>query len=526
MTGSAIPLRRSLWVWGCLGFFLLSRMPAILCPYELNRDESQMAAQAMRYAQDLTPWRSVEGETNGPLDSWLLTAAHAVGMPLAYSALHALAAACLAAALLATYAALRKLAGDTAALIGLAAGSIWLALAPVEDFVHYSSELVPILLLSLAMAAIAGARRAGKGLDWRLGAVGGFLLGLAPWAKLQAGPVALALGIWAIWDGLRGPSDPVRDRGRYLAALTAGAIVPSALLLTWISAAGATEEFWRIYILGGLYHGRSRPWSEHLQNIEDLLFWRPSSPWFWDVVILTVGVARLWRRATRQTIPGTTLCLAAIWLAASVFVALRPITQWSHYSLFCLAPLMLCASICGGLLVGADARRLRSWMILALGVIALPAANFFKYHYDRAAEAMLPSSGGRAFEGQIFLAKAVRHFVPQPRSLAIWGWAPSIYVDLGLPPATRNAVCAFLMDDNPGRDFLRSAYMRDLEKSAPEVIVDVEDYVLHGQRKDSPDTFPALAAYLDQYYSLQGHAEPRRNRDYSLMINIYRRRTD
>jgi hypothetical protein len=183
---------------------------------------------------------------------------------------------------------------------------------------------------------------------------------------------------------------------------------------------------------------------------------------------------------------------------------------------------MVCAAILGQMLLGgdqADRPRRLGWLILAVGILPLPIANFVHYHYYRAAQAM--ASSRQAFAGEIVLAQAVRHFVPQPASLAVWGWKPSLYVDLGVAPATRNAVCAFLIDDNPSRDFLRAAYMRDLEKSRPEVIVDVEDYVYRGQRRSAPDTFPALAAYLDQNYILAGHTEARRTADYGMAIAIY-----
>jgi hypothetical protein len=131
-----------------------------------------------------------------------------------------------------------------------------------------------------------------------------------------------------------------------------------------------------------------------------------------------------------------------------------------------------------------------------------------------------------AFAGEIFLAQAVRHFVPQPASLEVWGWKPSLYVDLGVAPATRNAVCAFLTDGNPSQEFLRAAFLGDLEKSRPEVIVDVEDYVYRGQRQTAPETFPAFAAYLDAHYSLAGRTEARRTADYSMALAIYVRRPD
>jgi hypothetical protein len=523
MPGFAMHLRRSRWVWICLGFLLLSRIPAILCPFELNRDEGQMAAQAMRYAQDLTPWRSVEGETNGPLDSWFLLAAHDAGIPLNYIGLHVLAALCLGGIVLVTYFAVRRLTGDIPALVGVAAGSWWLALAPVEDLVHYSSELVPLLLLGLGLATCLRATRATDRPDWRLGFFGGILLGLAPWGKMQAGPVAVVLALWAAADGWRAQGMPGR---RYVAALAAGVILPAVLLLTWVVMAGAGEEFWRVYILGGLYHGRPRPWDVHLVNLEDLLFWRASSPWFWDAGLLALGALWLGGRAGWQKLPVRTRSLAALWLAIAIFVALRPITQWIHYSLFCLPPLVLCAALAAQMALGAEPLRHRGWVVLALGLLPLPAANFLYYHYYRAAETMLLADQGRAFGGQVFLDKAMRHFVPQPRSLAVWGWAPSLYVDLGLAPATRNAVCAFLTDDNPSRDFLRAAFIRDLEKSQPEEIVDTEDYVFRGQRKTAPDTFPALAGYLQQHYFLLGHGEVRRAADYQLVIDIYQRRSE
>jgi len=499
----------------------------MLCPFELNRDESQMAAQAMRYSQDLTPWRSVEGETNGPLDSWLLLAAHGLGMPLNYRALHVLAALCLAATLLATYAAGRQLVGETAALAGLAAGTWWIAWAPVEDFVHYSSELLPGLLLALAVLAVSRARQAAPGPDWRLGVAAGILLGLSPWAKLQAGPLALVLGLWAVADGLVGNSEPPSVRRRYAAALIAGAILPSAILLAWVIGAGAWEEFWRIYIVGGIYHGRSRPWAMHVRNFEDLVLWRANSPWIWDAAILATGALWLRGRHVWKEVPRSVLVLAFLWLGAGIFVALRPITQWEHYALFLLPPLILASSLFAKVLIGdeaggrGDPLARRGWLVLAVGVLPLPVANFFHYHYFRAAQAM--ASSKQAFAGQIVLAQAVRHFVPEPKSLAVWGWKPSLYVDLGLPPATRNAVCAFLTDGNPNQEFLREAFMRDLEKSKPEVIVDVEDYVYRDQRQTAPETFPALAGYLGQNYVLVGQTEARRTDDYGMVIAIYTR---
>ena len=501
----------------------------MLCPFEVNLDEGQMAAQAMRYGQDLTPWRSVEGETNGPLDSWFLLAAHDLGMPLNYQALHILAALCLAAILLATYAAARRLVGETAALVGLAAGSWWMAWAPAPDYVHYSSELVPALLLSVALAVIAFARQGSSGPSWRLGLIAGILLGLAPWGKMQAGPVAVVLGLWAVADGLLGNSAPVRVRRRYGLALLAGAFLPCAILLAWVASAGAWEEFWRIYIINGMNNGSAQTWGAELKNLWGILTWYDNYPWIWDTALLAAGALWLRGRAGWKSVPPRIWPLALLWLATGLIVALRPVTQRPHYAILFLSPLVLCAGISAGALLGgegaalADPRRRRAWLIIAVALLPVPIANFFRYNYNQVVNAMLFSEQSHVFDGQVILARAVRHFVPDPKSLAVWGWKPSLYVDLGLPPATRNAVYAFLTDGNPSQEFLRSGYMSDLEKSRPQVIVDVEDLVYHGIRRTAPETFPALAQYLQENYVVAGSAEITKTADYSMVIVIYSR---
>jgi hypothetical protein len=516
--------RKLAWIGACLTVLLVSRVPAIVCPFEINLDEGQLAAQAMRYGQDLTPWRSVEGETNGPLDSWFLLAAHDLGMPYDYPSLHLTAALCLAAILLATYAAARWLVGDPAALVGLAAGAWWLAWAPAPDFVHYSSELVPALLLSLGLAAVARARRAPTGPDWRLGLIAGGLLGLAPWGKLQAGPIALVLGAWALADGLAGSAGSASTRRRYAGALLAGALLPVLVLGGWVAAAGAGEEFWRIYLVNGGNNGRFQTWSAEARNLGGILTWYDNYPWIWTSALLVAGALGMRRRGRGAPVRRRVGVLAVLWLAAGLAVALRPVAQRPHYALLFLAPLILLVVLAAEVILAAgNARRGRSWLLIALALVPLPVAHCFRYHYDRVAEALWSARSSHLFDGETYLAAAVRHFVPRPRSLAVWGWKPSLYVDLGLPPATRNAVNAFLTDGNPNQEFLRAAFLRDLAAARPEVIVDVEDMVHLGRRRTPPAIFPAFAQYLELHYAVAGTAEITRTAEDRMVIVIYDR---
>jgi hypothetical protein len=509
----------------CLGFFLISRVPAMQCPFQLNVDEGQMLAQAMRYAQDLTPWRSVDGETGGPILSWFLLLGHELGLPFSFRSEHALAALCLAGTLLATLAAARRLIGEEPALLGLGAGSLWLALIPDEDFSHYSSELVPDLFLALALAVLAGA--AWPKIEGKRMFLAGLLLGLVPWAKLQAVPVALALGIWALAVVFRGEPGPSR-RGRHVGLLLAGGLLPSAFILVWVARAGAWDQFWHSYILANLSRAAAKSWSAQGTNLLHLLLFQEGSPWFLGAALLAVGAFCLRGRAGWRQVPRGATILAVLLLTAAIFAVLRPVITYSHYEQLCLVPLVLLVGCCARVLLGdgsaaADPRRRAGWIILAVGLLPLPAAYFWHndgwrilgetWHYDRS----------RAFQAQAFVDSTVRHFAPGAESLAVWGWTPYLYVDLGLAPGTRDAGYASMTDGNPSQDFIRAAFLRDLEKSPPQFIVDTEDYIVGGARRTAPETFPALAAYLRSNYRLIGRGTVTRAPDVTLLIDVYLR---
>jgi hypothetical protein len=515
--------RTSLWVGVCLGFFLISRVPAMQCPFQLNVDEGQMLAQAMRYAHDLTPWRSVDGETGGPILSWFLLLGHELGLPFNFRSEHALAALCLAGTLLATFAAARRLIGVEAALIGLGAGSLWLALIPDEDFSHYSSELVPDLFIALALAILAGAARSKTGAR-RMFFVG-LLLGLVPWAKLQAVPIALVLGFWALAEVLRGEPG-TGPRWRQAGLVLLGGLLPSAILLTWVAQAGAWDQFWHSYILANLARAAAKPWSAQGTNLLHLLLFQEGSPWFLGAAVLALGAFGLRGRAGWRAVPHGATVLAVLLLAAAIFAVLRPVITYSHYEQLCLVPLVLLVACCARALLGdgsaaADPRRRAGWIILAVGLLPLPAAYF--YHNDgwRILGETWNYEHSRAFQPQAFVDRAVRQFAPGAKSLAVWGWTPYLYVDLGIAPGTRDAGYASMTDGNPSEEFIRAAFFRDLEKSSPQFIVDTEDYIVSGARKTAPDGFPALAAYLRSNYKLIGRGTVSRAPEVMLQVDVY-----
>jgi hypothetical protein len=92
------------------------------------------------------------------------------------------------------------------------------------------------------------------------------------------------------------------------------------------------------------------------------------------------------------------------------------------------------------------------------------------------------------------VAAAIRRADPAARSLTIWGWFPSLYIETGLPPSTRHGVYHFLTLDTPSRDYLRRSFMEDLRYSGSEIFVEGGPIPL--------SSFPELEAYVHSSFSL------------------------
>lgn len=104
------------------------------------------------------------------------------------------------------------------------------------------------------------------------------------------------------------------------------------------------------------------------------------------------------------------------------------------------------------------------------------------------------------------LAEVVRMLKEPNDTLAVWGWAPDLYVQTGLPQASREAHTERQLEESPQRDsYYRPRFMKELEESHPAFIIDavgpwsvnyfVREYSGH-------ETFPDLSMYLEEHYVL------------------------
>jgi Dolichyl-phosphate-mannose-protein mannosyltransferase len=365
---------------------------------------------------------------------------------------------------------------------------------------HSASPEV-LMLLPLGAALVAGSSPPAGPRDGLRHLVAGILLGVGALVRQQAALwlPAFALAAWA--DGERATATPTPGRVGRLLALVGGLALPLAACYTWFAARGAAGElvFWT--------------WTHNLRYAHNPIppgeaFERAAS----YLLPFLIATAPLWWAAWRSR---PELGRRGGWLAAavagSVAGALIGFRFFPHYFIPLYLPLAMAAAPATALAIGQRgwAGRLAvAWPLVLL--VAFTAANLLLYRGPRHAYE----------ETRPVFRRVGERLRADPcygrGRLFVWGFAPQIYVEADLRPASRFVVPqASLTGYVPGnrasrvgtvdtRALVRSDHwdllMGDLERSGPAFVADTAPSGLHGWDRFPLVDFPRLQAFVRDRY--------------------------
>src|SRR6202011_1349505 len=142
--------------------------------------------------------------------------------------------------------ALRRLSDDSIAILATAPAFIFWSAAAHTDFVHYSSEQLPIFLLAVAFYLFV---RSFEGERFRYPVGAGLVLGLVPFAKLQAAPIAAVMGAFVVARVVVNASQGNRRSAMLrAAAVCSAALLPGLTLLVPLAVSGEFDAFLNGYL--------------------------------------------------------------------------------------------------------------------------------------------------------------------------------------------------------------------------------------------------------------------------------------
>ena len=481
------------WFWWLVlaGALLAFRWPLLWAPHQQNPDESQLIAGAITLRHDPVFWRSVDGVTAGPLDYYpLLPAAWGDGVA-SYAIARLIGLATVFGTIVFAGETLALLFGLTVARAAVVPALAFHALTTHPDFAHYSTELMPALLLAAAgWLMVRQDRRPAPTRLWLIA----LLLGATPWAKPQAFPLAGLLWLLAAVQTVRTRPRPS------LAPLVVGALVPAVACFALVAATGQTEHLVTPFFLNNFFYvnanAASFTWAEAARlQWQNALLDGYLGLWLAGATGFTLYALARIRRA-----PATTrrlAALAALLLATGIVCALGPRRPSAHHLHFLMLPLVWSTGAALALVV----RYTITPRLLAAAFLLCTLAPQLAWRATNRDAAALREPASAAAQRQ--LTALIRRLSVPGEPLAIWGWRSSLYVESARPQATRQAHTETQIYPGPLQPYFLRRYFEDFQASDPPVFVDAvgPGNFAFGDLRRAHESFPPLHAAIAARYT-------------------------
>jgi hypothetical protein len=486
------------------------RWPTWFFPLPLNPDEAQIVSGAITLNRFPIYWKHVDGTTHGPLCEYLLLLATWLGAPLGYATARIMAALLQVGSLLAVWRTLRLYAPEHVARMSVLPGLAFWSFVSWDDFLHYSSELPGIFLLTLG-TCLAAKVLVSKAVGFRLqltAGLAGFCLGIVPFGKLQSGPQAAVTALLAVILIWRVRPDRLL-RIRLITWLTLGCATGSLIVLLFLGIYRLWNQFWTTYIQSavafldtGAHSFAAMPGRFfHFSATSPAFAW-----FFWG----SLGFSVLHLRGPKKPVPlKTGVIISWLLVAAAYFSILRSGRESAHYLHLLVIPLTMLAgfTLARGMesqtsdpiqpASGSNRPLFLSFIVLTLGLQL----------FDR----VVTSHGfvGTARENSSRpKSDAARYILERAHpddTVAMWGWEPHLLVEIHLPHGTREAQSGNQLMQWPLTRFFVDRYLFDMRRWQPAWFVDVVGpgaFIFDNRASSGHETIPELAALITSRYSL------------------------
>jgi hypothetical protein len=553
---------RGLLFGAIAGALLLCRFPTLL-DYQLNPDEGQFLSAAHKLFYESNYFDSVDAGTSGPLNIYPMMLPAILGLSPDFASSRTLVLLIVFGVIYISYRTVRLLAADSVARMAILPITGALTVLENPNLVHYSSEQIPVLLISLALyLAVRVLQRPA------VSRVPVFLLGFLTccgfFAKMQSVPIIGAIAAVAIvYTYTTGGS----TRFRLSCVTFIAGTLPLQLLNAAMSlAAGAWTNFWMSYIITNYrYTDTGSNFVTELPRLAAYFFENPEVGYFLFTFLALGASYAVTRSPVRKGERESLLQVAAV--SAVIIGALMTtlghadfpsISAYLLLIVIFLVPLAVLLSREHGSF-GTDPVRwfgLLSLVMIAAAVFSLyrphrfspgyplflfqPFATAMAWMLIRQAEVSPsgmvtdePRYGRPPFAlllAILALSQAtflwgirdphrfrttaatirqsegdfIRSVTSPEGSIFVWGWTADPYLGSGRVPATRDLNLANQFFAAPEvTAYYRARMMRDLRRDAPELIIDAigtNSWAMEDRGIFGPDQMPEFAHFLNRFY--------------------------
>jgi hypothetical protein len=389
------------------------------------------------------------------------------------------------------------------------------------DFVHFSSEQCPVLLLSIMLYMVARiCTTRGEGSANAPAFLTGLVAGLMPFTKMQGLPIAAALSlvfVHAVWLRHERQAAPTV---RSLGYMVLGSLVPAAGVALYLTVFSIWEPFWRSYIQTNLlfYAGFNKAGTASkldnfiwLTKTKDLRALIVTTGVFLCAAVAMPLLKRRPRDVSRRSQP--LMAYAVIYLLVACIAAATPGNPFPHYMFFVVMPM--------GFLMGSvfakasDATTLpartsylplgKTQLLMVLLLVVSTCASLRVYWKRGSSYLPLRASYLENFRGPV--AQAIRRAAPPGSSMVVWGFSAELFIDSEMVQSNRYGCTLWQIEKNPLQRYFLDEFLADMRKSRPLLFVDAMTPGMFymgpiDRSRHAHDVFPDVARHIATDYQL------------------------
>ncbi|MGM9509240.1 hypothetical protein ACS5NO_16005 [Larkinella sp. GY13] len=491
---------------------LAQKLPFIFYNDQLNPDESQMLTQAITLAYDPVFWRSVDGTTGGPINSYLILLLKYIGFSFDYFTLHLLSVVLIIISLFTTYCTLRLFYDFKSSFLSLLIPFQFFFFTNHGDFNHYNSELPSVTLLTAGVFLLGQIFRSAKNSFLLVGTLG-LVCGLVPLAKLQGGPLAFLYIFCAFLAIIKGKLSTLR-KSLLIVSMGSGIMIVATSLFVYLIYNHLMYDFYIMYIKTNLSH--YNPGNSFQSFIK--LFFKSS----YDYVFFLISCFLLWIVATIMAFNNRMYSFfynKKLWfLLLNATISLLVVTKtgyiFEHYLFYTIFPITLLTAYSLNQILESgnnQEQAYRKVVILSIGLL-IGSTLVYALKLPRKNQNFTMTSTP-LHEKRV--ARLIKKYSKPTDCLVVWGWNMRYHTLSGLRQGTKENHSIRCMTTNSLGAihdpqliaYYGRAYIDDLKRNNPPVFIDEvkanrffenPEWVVH-------ENIPGLKQIIADKYQLLTH---------------------
>ncbi len=496
-----------------VALLVMMRLPVVLFNQEIDPDESQNISHAITLWTDPVYWRSVDGTTIGPLDQYVLLIPKLFGLPFDYTSARWVGLACVVIALFFFYFSAKLWFGQSVARLALLPPLALFAFTQHSGFVHYTSEHVPMAILSVVLWLFVriythtGSYH--RKFFWL-----GFFAGMTPFGKLQAIPALSVIILFAlIWLYRERRHGRLPSFERSALLLLAGTLLFLLMVSGLAGYAGVFQDFIKFYFGANLAYGSGQSlWAgfinlpKYLSKVVDFQVFVGLS-FLLTVVTLATG----WSRKPVFKTSFFIVCFCIFFLLASLYAVLKPGNEFTHYLLWLIFPVSLLNAWLLSELMELGLKSQRIWalawcggIILTIGFRVAQAQPLNQYPSHATLNRQLPES---------LVSKTIKKYAQAGDTLVVWGWMCRYYVETQMVEGTAENHTERCIFEHSMRNEYRERFLSNIQRTKPKVFVDAvgkNNHWVTDRATQGHESFGDLGDFVKNHYLYMGMVDETR----------------